>query len=252
MKALVRRPSPRLAEGIVTHLERQPVDASLALAQWEGYVEALRSAGWEPVELPLLDGCPDGVFVEDVLVVYDGIGVVTRPGAAARRAEPAGVEEEAAALGLDVARIEAPATLDGGDVLCVGTTVYVGLTGRTDAAGLEQLRTILEPRGATVVPVPVERALHLKSVATALPDGTVVGWPPLIDDATVFARFVEVPEEPGAHVVVLGGDRVLMASGAPRSAELFASLGFEPVVVDIGEFEKVEGCVTCLSVLVPG
>ena len=87
---------------------------------------------------------------------------------------------------------------------------------------------------------------------TALPDGTVVGWSPLIDDATVFPRFVEVPEEPGAHVVVLGGDRVLMASGAPRSAELFARLGFEPVAVDIGEFEKLEGCVTCLSVLVPG
>ena len=252
MKALVRRPSPRLAEGIVTHLERRPVDAALALRQWEGYVEALRAAGWEPVELPPADDCPDGVFVEDVLVVYDGVGVVTRPGAAERRAELAGVDEVAAALGLDVARIEAPATLDGGDVLCVGTTVYVGLTGRTNTAGIEQLRAILEPRGATVVAVPVGRALHLKSVATALPDGTVVGWSPLVDDASVFPRFVEVPEEAGAHVVLLGGDRVLMASGAPRSAELFASLGYEPVVVDIGEFEKLEGCVTCLSVLVPG
>ena len=251
MKALVRRPSPRLAEGIVTHLERRPVDAALALRQWEAYVVALRDAGWEPVELPPADDCPDGVFVEDVLVVYAGLGVVTRPGAAERRAELAGVDEAAASLGLDVARIEAPATVDGGDVLCVATTVYVGLTGRTDAAGVEQLRALLEPRGAAVVGVAVERALHLKSVATALPDGTVVGWPQAVDDPSVFARFVEVPEEPGAHVVLLGGGRVLMASGAPRSAELFASRGYEPVVVDIGEFEKLEGCVTCLSVLVP-
>ena len=128
MKALVRRPSPRLAEGIVTHVERRPVDAALARRQWEAYVDALRAAGWEPVELPPADDCPDGVFVEDVVVVYDGLAVLTRPGAEERRAELRGVEEVVAGLGLAVERIEAPGTLDGGDVLRVGSTVYVGLT----------------------------------------------------------------------------------------------------------------------------
>ncbi|MGX1611769.1 N(G),N(G)-dimethylarginine dimethylaminohydrolase, partial [Streptomyces celluloflavus] len=92
------------------------------------------------------------------------------------------------------------------------------------------------------------RVLHLKSAVTALPDGTVIGYPPLVDDPGVFPRFRPVPEESGAHVVLLGGDKLLMAAGAPRTAELFAGLGYRPVPVDIGEFEKLEGCVTCLSV----
>ena len=252
MKALVRRPSPRLAEGIVTYVERRPVDAALAARQWEAYVEALRAAGWETVELPRADDCPDGVFVEDVLVVHDRLGIVARPGAEARLAELEGVMEAVAEFGLEAARIEAPGALDGGDVLQVGSTVYVGLTARTNAEGIDQLRAILAPRGADVVAVPVSRALHLKSAVTALPDGTVIGWPPIVDDPSAFPRFLEVPEEPGAHVVVLGGSKLLVAAGAPRTAELFAARGYEPVGVDIGEFEKLEGCVTCLSVLVPG
>ena len=90
--------------------------------------------------------------------------------------------------------------------------------------------------------------LHLKSAVTALPDGTVIGYPPLIDDVTVFPRFLPVPEEEGAHVVLIGGDRLLMSANAPRSAALFRDLGYTPVEVDIGEFVKLEGCVTCLSV----
>jgi dimethylargininase len=123
---------------------------------------------------------------------------------------------------------------------------------RTNDEGIAQLRALLEPRGAWVVAVPVERVLHLKSAVTALPSGSIVGWLPNVDDPSRFPRFVEVPEEAGAHVVLLGDNRLLMAAGCPRSAELFAGLGYEPVVVDIGEFEKLEGCVTCLSVLVPG
>jgi dimethylargininase len=252
VKALVRRPSPRLAEGIVTHLERRPVDAALARRQWEAYVDALRAAGWEPVELPPADDCPDGVFVEDVLVVHDGVAVVTRPGAESRRPELDGVAEASAGLGLAVERIEAPGTLDGGDVLRVGTTVYVGLTGRTNADGIEQLRAILAPRGADVVAVPVGGVLHLKSAVTALPDGSIVGWPASVGELAAFPLLVEMPEESGAHVVLLGGAKLMLAAGCPRSVELLGSLGYEPAVVDIGEFEKLEGCVTCLSVLVPG
>jgi dimethylargininase len=98
------------------------------------------------------------------------------------------------------------------------------------------------------VAVPLTKVLHLKSAVTALPDGSIIGYPPLVDDPGIFARFLPVPEESGAHVVLLGGDRLLMAADCPQSAALFADLGYAPVVVDISEFEKLEGCVTCLSV----
>jgi dimethylargininase len=247
-KALVRRPGPRLAEGLVTHVERTGVDTGLAAAQWEAYVAALRTHGWETIEVGPADGCPDGVFVEDTVVMYRNVALITRPGAGSRRAETAGVEQVVAALGCSVNRIREPGTLDGGDVLKVGDTVYVGRGGRTNAAGVQQLRAAFEPLGARIVPVPVGKVLHLKTAVTALPDGTVVGHVPKLDVPSLFARFLPVPEESGAHVVLLGGDKLLMAASAPKTAELFTDLGYEPVVVDISEFEKLEGCVTCLSV----
>ncbi len=244
-RALVRRPGPRLAEGLVSHIERQAIDLGLARRQWQAYVDALRDNGWETVEVEPADDCPDAVFVEDPVVVYGNVAVVARSGAPGRRAETAGVEEAVRAAGYRVERITEPGTLDGGDVLKIGSTVYVGLGGRTNEAGARQLAAFLD---ATVVPVPVTKVLHLKSAVTALPDGTVIGHPPLVDDPAAFPDFLAVPEEAGAHVVLLGGDRVLMAVSAPRTAELFAGMGLEPVIVDIGEFEKLEGCVTCLSV----
>ncbi|MFF7215010.1 dimethylargininase [Streptomyces sp. NPDC008238] len=247
-KALVRPPGPRLAEGLVTHLARSPVDPGLAVRQWEGYVAALCAHGWETVEVPAADDCPDAVFVEDAVVVFRGVALLARSGAPSRRPETAGAEEAVTALGLRVERVRAPGTLDGGDVLKSGDTVYVGRGGRTDAEGVRQLRSAFEPLGARVVAVPVTKVLHLKSAVTALPDGTVIGYPPLVDDPSAFSRLLPVPEEPGAHVVLLGGGRLLMAASAPRTAELLAGMGYEPVLVDIGEFEKLEGCVTCLSV----
>ncbi|HEX4520227.1 MAG TPA: N(G),N(G)-dimethylarginine dimethylaminohydrolase [Gaiellaceae bacterium] len=247
--ALVRRPARDLAQGLVTHVERRPVELELARAQWAGYVAALESAGWKALEVEPAEGCPDSVFVEDTLVVYRGLAVATRPGAPSRLAEVEGAEAASRSLGLPIARIEAPATLDGGDVLAVGETVYVGTGGRTNAGGVSQLRALLEPRGAIVLEVPVAGFLHLKSAVTALPDGTVVGYPPLAPDPDQFDDFLAVPEESGAHVVVLGPRAVLLAADCPRSAELYASLGYDPVVVEIGEFQKLEGCVTCLSVL---
>ncbi|MDF3302130.1 dimethylargininase [Streptomyces tropicalis] len=247
-KALVRRPSPRLAEGLVTHVEREKVDVELARRQWEEYVEALRTNGWETVEVDPADDCPDSVFVEDTVVMYKNVALITRPGAPVRREETFGVEEAVARLGCSVNWIWDPGTLDGGDVLKVGDTIYVGRGGRTNAAGVQQLRAAFEPIGARVVAVPVHKVLHLKSAVTALPDGTVVGHIPKVDTPSLYARFLPVPEEAGGHVVLLGGNRLLIAASAPKTAELLGDLGFEPVVVDISEFEKLEGCVTCLSV----
>ncbi|WP_055698729.1 dimethylargininase [Streptomyces silaceus] len=247
-KALIRRPGPRLAEGLVTHLERTPVDVGLALRQWETYVAALDAHGWQTFEVEPADECPDAVFVEDAVVVFRNVALIARPGALPRRGETPGVEEAVARLGCSVNWVWEPGTLDGGDVLKVGDTIYVGRGGRTNAEGVRQLRAVFEPLGARVVAVPVSRVLHLKSAVTALPDGTVVGYGPLVDSPALFPRFLPVPEEAGGHVVLLGGSRLLMSAAAPKSAELFADLGYDPIQVDISEFEKLEGCVTCLSV----
>ncbi|GHJ44795.1 N(G),N(G)-dimethylarginine dimethylaminohydrolase [Catellatospora sp. TT07R-123] len=249
--ALLRRPGRLLAEGIVTHIDRSPVDLDLALAQHEAYGRALAGHGWAVRQAPLADDCPDAVFIEDQVVVVDDLAVLTRSGAPARRAESAGVEAAVRELGLRVARIAEPGTLDGGDVLQVGPTVYVGRGGRTNGEGIRQLRELLAPLGRTVVAVPLGAVLHLKSAVTALPDGTFLVLPQLVPTG-LFPAVRPVDEEAGCHVVPLGGDRILLASSAPRTAELLVDLGFQPVIVDIGEFEKLEGCVTCLSVLVPG
>ena len=246
VRALVRRPSALLAEGLVSHIERQAVDLDVARDQWRRYVDTLAANGWQPVEVDPAEECPDGVFVEDPVVVYGGVAVLGRSGAEQRRPELAGVEQAVRAAGYRVERIEAPGILDGGDVLKVGSTVYVGLSARTNEEGAAQLTRFLED--ATVVPVPVTKVLHLKSAVSALPDGTVIGYPPLLDDPSVFPNFLAVPEESGSHVVLLGENRVLVAASAPATAELLAARGLEPVVVDVGEFEKLEGTVTCMSV----
>lgn len=269
--ALVRRPGPRLTAGLITHIDRQPVDLELAVRQWEAYVDALHANGWETLEVAPADDCPDAVFVEDAVVVHGDLAVLTRPGAPSRRAEVAAVEDAVVSVGYRVARIEAPGTLEGGDVLTFGGTVWVGLGGRSNEEGMRQLAAHLEPAGVQVVGVHVSRVLHLKSGVTALPDGTVVGFEPLVDDPSVWSAgadltrsavtdeadtrsggFLPVPEESGAHVVLLGGDRVLMAAGAPRSAQLFRDRGWAVTEVDISEFIKLEGCVTCLSVRLRG
>ncbi|MBN9607247.1 MAG: N(G),N(G)-dimethylarginine dimethylaminohydrolase [Actinomycetales bacterium] len=247
-RLLVRPPSPRLAEGELTHLDRVAVDPALALTQWRDYAEVFRGRGWQVAEVPAADEHADGVFVEDAVVVFGDLAVLTSPGADSRRGELETMRPVVEATGLEVARIQPPGTLDGGDVLKVGRTAYVGLGSRTNAEGVEQLRALLAPRGWEVVGVPVTKALHLKSAVTALPDGTVIGHPDLVDDPSVFERFLEVPEKEGVAVVVLGPATVLLSASAPATAELLRARGLEVVTTPVTEFEKLEGCVTCLSV----
>jgi len=255
--ALVRYPSPLLAEGLVTHIERQPVDIDLATRQWHEYVSALKSVGWIIREVPPLESAPDSVFIEDTVVMYGDLAIITRPGSDVRKPETDAVEHVVREMGCRVERIVAPGTLDGGDVLKVsgaangesaGDIIYVGLGGRTSQHGIEQFARLVEPLGATVVVVPVSKVLHLKSAVTALPDGTVIGWDAAVDDASLFSKYRSMPEESGAHVVVIDQNTLLMAADAPRSAELLRSLGYRVICVDISEYEKLEGCVTCLSV----
>ncbi|MFS0732630.1 dimethylargininase [Microbacterium sp. 1P10UB] len=247
-RLLVRRPSPRLADGELTHLERVAVDADLAARQWAGYVDVFRSRGWEVVEVEPADDQPDGVFVEDAIIVFGDLAVLCRAGAESRRGEADTVRAAAEAVGLRLSTITAPGTLDGGDVLKVGRTVYVGASSRTNADGIAQLRAAVKPAGWEVVEIPVSRVLHLKSGVTSLPDGTVIGFTPLVDDPALFPEFLAVPEEHGTAVVVLDESTVLMSSDAPQTRALLEDRGLDVVTVDVSEFEKLEGCVTCLSV----
>ncbi|WP_433326156.1 dimethylargininase [Spirillospora sp. CA-294931] len=244
--ALVRPPGPRLAEAIVTHAERRPIDAALAVRQHGAYVSALRAAGWRIRALPAGDPYPDAVFVEDALVVVGDLAVITRSAAASRRGEAALAERAAADLGLPTDRIKPPGTLDGGDVLQVGDTVYVGRSARTNEEGICQFARFLG--GRRMVTVDVSGCLHLKSAMTALPDGTLIGMPDLLDTSALPGLQV-APDPAGAHVVVLGPQHVLLSSSAPRTADRLTADGLRVTVVDITEFEALDGCVTCLSVL---
>lgn len=247
-RALVRAPSNRLSDGITTHIERVPLDAELARQQWHGYVDALSDNGWDIVQVEPADDCPDSVFVEDSVVMFGQLAVLTLPGAESRREEIAGTAAAVTSLGYRTVQVQAPGTLDGGDVLKIGKQVYVGRGGRTNAEGVRQLRAAVAPLGARVTAVALTKALHLKSAVTALPDGTIIGFSPVVDDPSFFPQYLAMPEEAGAHVVDLGDGKLLMSASAPQSAERIADLGYTPVLVDITEFEKLEGCVTCLSV----
>jgi dimethylargininase len=247
MRALVRPTSRRLAEGQLTHLERVDIDIDLAERQWAAYCDALEGWGFETVRVPGDDDLPDAVFVEDAVVMFDDLAVLTSPGAESRRGETDAVAATLRGLGIETAAIEPPGTLDGGDVLKIDRTVYVGRGGRTNGDGIRQLRALIAPRGWTVVGVPVTKVLHLKSAVTALPDGTVIGYPDDVENPGIFPRFLPMPER-GAAAVVLSEDTVLMAASVPKSAALVESLGYRVIAVDVSEFEELEGCVTCLSV----
>ncbi len=205
-----------MGDGLVTHIERTPVDPERAAEQHAAYVAALAGAGWAVREVAPADELPDSAFVEDTVVVCGDLAVLTRPGAPEREAEVAGTEAALDGLGLELARIEAPGTLDGGDVLQVDGTLYVGRGGRTNGEGIRQLRHHAATRGHRVVPVPLRSVLHLKSAVTALPDGTMVAADASLLDTAPLPTLRLVPEEGGAHVVPLGRRRAADGGvGAP-------------------------------------
>lgn len=248
--ALVRAPASTLASGLVTHVTRKRVNLDLADAQWDSYVESLQESGWRIVEVDARDDLADSVFVEDTAVILGNTAVITSPGAPARVDETTGTEDALRALGMRIERIEQPGTLDGGDVLVVDKTVYVGRSTRTNAEGIRQLRVLARRQGLTVIAVPVSRALHLKTAASALPDGTIIGYAKSLDNVSLFSRFLPVPEPDGANVLIVDTTTVMMSAAAPKSAALVRDLGYRVITADLTEFEKLEGSVTCLSVLI--
>ena len=249
--ALVRPVSDSLADCELTHLERVPIDVGRAREQHRAYVELLAELGCTIEWLPAAPGSPDAVFVEDTAVVVGEVAVVARPGAASRHRE---IDAVAAALAgrRPLARIEAPGTLDGGDVLRVGRRVFVGRSARSDASGRDQLRAILEPHGYTVEAVTVTGCLHLKSAATEVADGTLLLHPDWLD-TTPFAGLDLVavdPAEPFAANALRLDATVVLPAAFPRTRRRLESHGIEVRPVAADELAKAEGGVTCCSILV--
>ena len=251
MVALTREVSPAFARCELTHLDRVPIDADVARAQHDAYENALEDAGYRIDRLPADSTMPDAVFIEDAALVFDELAVVTRPGAASRRVETPAV---AAALARyrPVCTIDAPGTMDGGDILTTGRRVFVGVSTRTNRDAIAQLRRIVAPHGYAVHAIDVRGCLHLKSAVTAIADDLLLINPSLVA-TTAFAdcHFVEVDaREPMAANAVRLRDRVICPTSFPRTADRLTQRGFTVVTVDFSELQKAEGAVTCCSLIV--
>jgi dimethylargininase len=250
MIAVTRDVSPSVAQCELTHLARDPIDYERARTQHREYRELLSALGCTVVELPGDAAYPDCVFVEDTVVVLDHVAVITRPGAESRRGEVTAMAE-ALAPRIPLARIEAPGTLDGGDVLVCDRTIFVGLSERTNAAGIEQLRSIAT--GYQVHAVAVHGALHLKTAITQVSADTLLVNREWID-MSPFAGWTLLdvdPAEPmGANALLLG-NTVIYPRDFPRTRALLEERGIDVRTVDASELAKAEGGVSCCSVLLP-
>ena len=251
--AITHAPSPRMNDAVRTFIDVHAIDLDLAALQHEEYRRMLERAGAQVVLLDTNLDHPDSVFVEDTAVVLDEVAILTSMGAPSRRDEPRGIEHELRRHRAEIARIEAPATLEGGDVLRVGRTLFVGATARSNRAGVDALFRIAGRFGYEVRTVAVDGCLHLKTACTALPDGTLLVSPRWLDarDLAGFSVLHVAEGEPDAANVALIGERVLMGAAHPRTLDLVRARGFEVDAVDLSEFAKAEGCVTCLSILIP-
>ena len=250
MRAIVRLPSPALSRCALTFLNRQPIDFERARVQHAAYVSALQKAGADVQILPPEPDLPDAVFVEDTAVVVDECAVITRPGIDSRRPETQTIATAVEAI-RPLLHIVEPGTLEGGDILRVGRTVFAGQTPRTNAEGTRQLAGALGPHGYDVVAVQPTGCLHLKSAVTYIGDETVLVNPNWID-VDLFSRWQCVPVAPdepfGANALLMGGI-VHLAASAPRTRAKLDALGFATDVIDTSEFEKAEAALTCLSLL---
>lgn len=249
--AIVRDPAESLTRCEVTFVERRPIDVARARRQHSAYVAALRRLGTEVIGLPAREEWPDSTFVEDAAIVLDEAAVLTRPGARSRRNEPEGVSE-ALARYRPLHAIREPGTLDGGDVLRSGRTLYVGRSGRTNEEGILQLRDIAMPLGYTVRAVDIQDCLHLKSACATLAPGVFLADGERVDTTALAAeRIVPLPpaEREAADTLILRG-RALMPAGYPATRKLLEGEGLRVVELDLSEFAKAEAGPTCLSLII--
>jgi dimethylargininase len=252
--AITREVCPVLDHCELTHLSRQPIDIDLARQQHSAYEAALEALGCQVQRMPAEPDLPDSVFVEDTAIIFDEIAIITRPGAVSRQPETtsvAGLLQNYRSL----YTIEAPGTVDGGDVLCVGKNVYVGLSSRSNFQAIAQMQAVLSRYNYRVLGIDVNGFLHLKSAVTQLAEDTLLLNPAWVD-ASIFEdkRVIEVdPQEPyGANVLWIG-QGVIYPMSFPRTQDrigrVLDTLGIRMYEVDVSELQKAEGAVTCCSLI---
>ncbi len=250
--AITRKVSPAIGRCELTHLSREVIDPERADRQHRSYEMLLVEAGCDIVRLPAEPDLPDSVFVEDTAVVLDELAVITRPGAESRRGE---ISSVAGVLGAHrpLAYIEAPGTLDGGDVLQVNRQLFVGEGHRSNSEGVAQLRRLLREYDYEVTGVPFSGCLHLKSAVTRIADRTILVNPEWVDKARFsHLECVEVhPSEPAAGNGLEIGGRLIYPLAFARTARILRELNIEVCGVDMSEFAKAEGGVSCCSLILP-
>jgi dimethylargininase len=248
--ALTRGVSARIAECELTFIDRQPIDFARAVGQHQQYQILLRSFGISVVEIPSESDCPDCCFIEDTALILDEVAVIARPGSIARRPEVAGVVPFIVKY-RELVKIESPGTLEGGDVLRLGRNLFVGVSTRTNAQGIQFLRDALRGYGYSIIPVSVPGALHLKSVCAALDDETLLADPTRLD-ITALSEYeiVKVPSDEwmAADLLRIGGT-LFLHDGFPKTLDLLKARGRDVRTIDLSEFLKAEAGPTCLSLL---
>lgn len=248
--AILRAPSPELGAGERTHLDRAPIDMRLAERQHEAYASSLRAAGLSVTVLPALPGRGDACFVEDTALILPELSILTRPGAASRADEP---DQIAPHLPPDRPVVPLPrGRLDGGDVLWIGRTLFVGVSSRTDGEGARALAEVTAPFGYRVNTIPIAHALHLKTAMTHAGGETVLINRLWVPSPPLGMRTLEVdPAEPFGANLLLANDHRFVQWSAPVTAARLAAQGLHADFLDISEFAKAEAGLTCLSLLVP-
>ncbi len=250
--ALTRELSSQIVNCELTHLAREPIDLERAVHQHADYERTLTAIGCTVERLPSLPGNADSVFVEDTAIVLAELAIIARPGAASRRNEVASVRDALRAY-RPVAFIEDPGTLDGGDVLVIDSTIYVGHSTRTNREGIRQLGFLASRHGYKVRTVTVTGCLHLKSAVTRVASDTVLLNPQWVD-ATLFADLFAIsvhPDEPFAANALWTGTCVVHATGFNETCCRLGVAGIDVHKVEMSELQKAEGAVTCCSILVP-
>jgi dimethylargininase len=256
--AITRQVSPAIQRCELTHLTRQPIDYERACAQHRQYEQALRALGVQVLSLPAEMDLPDSVFVEDIALVLDECAILTNPGASSRRPEVASVAQALAPY-RKLFHIHSPATLDGGDVLQVGRTIYVGLSSRSNEPAIAQLKTILEAPNLGIThkyeirAVRVTDCLHLKSAVTQVGEDLLLINPAWVrKEDFPGMEFIEVdPSEPYAANAVLVGETIIYPASFPKTRSRLEARGVNLMLVEADELAKAEGAVTCCSLIFP-
>lgn len=248
--ALSRQVSSSINDCELTHLTREHIDLKLARYQHHNYIKTLLNAGCTVINLPEEPTLPDAVFVEDIVFVLDELAVLTRPGAASRRAESSSVAAALASF-REVHTIKSPATLDGGDILQIGRSIFVGIATRSNQAAVAQLQDLLCEFGYRVIGIPVTGCLHLKSAVSQVGENLLLMNPHWVDQ-NLFSDYevihVSIEEPYAANAVYVNG-KVIYPISFPRTQQLLIRQGIYPELVDVSELQKAEGAVTCCSVI---